>query len=144
MSSMARRPSQLGARVLKLVLILFGPMAVVIGLVMLVPVGDATGKGLLMFSLIWLFCSILLTPAILFPDSGWPPQPPGGDGGGGGGGGDPPEPSPRPSAPSGGIPLPDAEQSRQRVRDHRRLAWRRVFPRRPAREPEHAPTVPHK
>jgi hypothetical protein len=47
-------------------------------------------------------------------------------------------PSPR---PRGGIPLPDAEQSRIRLRDHRRLADlvpRRA--RRPAREPTRAPT----
>src|ERR1700744_4468502 len=106
MGSMAGRPSQLGARVLKLVLILFGPLAAVVGLLMLVPaVDDATAKGLLMVALIWLFCSILLTPAILFPDPGSPPpRSDAGDGdGGGGGGGDPPDPSPRPSAPRGGI-----------------------------------------
>jgi hypothetical protein len=47
----------------------------------------------------------------------------------------------RPSdRPRGGIPLPDAEQSRIRLRDHRRLADRlprRV--RRPAREPARRP-----
>jgi len=127
-------------------MILFGPLGGVIALVMLVPsVGDDTLKGLLMLSLIWLFCSLLLTPAILFPDSGSPPpRSDGGDGGGGGGGGDPPERSPKPTVPRGGIPLPDAEQSRKRVRDHRRPAWRRLHPRRPAREPERAPTVPHR
>ncbi|MBV9165900.1 MAG: hypothetical protein JO321_15215 [Solirubrobacterales bacterium] len=51
----------------------------------------------------------------------------------------PPEPSGR---PWGGVPLPDAEQARLRVRDHRKLPD--LLPgreRRPAREP--AP-VPHR
>lgn len=42
--------------------------------------------------------------------------------------------------PRGGIPLPDAEQSRIRLRDHRRLADKlpkRI--RRPAREPARRP-----
>ena len=129
---------------LKLALILFGPLVGVIGLAVLVPtLADSTARGLFMLALIWLFCSLLLTPAILFPDSG---SPPGSDGGGGGGGGgdDTPEQSPPPNAPRGGLPLPDADQSRQRVRDHRRGASRRSLPRRPAQEPQRGPTVPHK
>ena len=49
-------------------------------------------------------------------------------------------PRPPSGQPRGGIPLPDAEQSRVRLRDHTRLADRlpkRV--RRPAREPERTP-----
>jgi hypothetical protein len=49
----------------------------------------------------------------------------------------PPQPSDR---PWGGIPLPDAKQSRVRLRDHRKLPD--VLPRRerrPAREPERTP-----
>lgn len=142
---MGGRPSKLGARMLKLALILFGPLVGVIGLAVLGPtLGDSTARGLFMLALIWLFCSLLLTPAILFPDSGSPPGPDGAGGGGGGGGGDPPEPSPQPSAPRGGLPLPDADQSRQRVRDHRRPAWRRALSRRPAQAPQRWPTVPHK
>jgi hypothetical protein len=50
----------------------------------------------------------------------------------------------RPRAPSdrprGGIPLPDAEQSRVRLRDHTKLADRIDRPlRRPAREPDRRP-----
>jgi hypothetical protein len=141
--SMGGRPSKLEARVLRLALILFGPLLGVIGLAVLVPtLADSTARGLFMFALIWLFCSLLLTPAILFPDSG---SPPGSEGGGGGGGGDdPPEPSLPPNAPRGGLPLPDADQSRQRVRDHRGRTWRRAFPRRLAQVPHRGPTVPHK
>jgi hypothetical protein len=54
----------------------------------------------------------------------------------------PPQPSDR---PWGGVPLPDAEQSRLRLRDHRKLAD--LLPsrgRRPAREPERTPVrIPH-
>jgi hypothetical protein len=49
----------------------------------------------------------------------------------------PPQPSDR---PWGGIPLPDAKQSRVRLRDHRKLAD--LLPRRtrrPAREPVRTP-----
>jgi hypothetical protein len=49
----------------------------------------------------------------------------------------PPQPSDR---PWGGVPLPDAKQSRLRLRDHRKLAD--LLPRRsrrPAREPERTP-----
>ena len=49
----------------------------------------------------------------------------------------PPQPSDR---PWGGIPLPDAKQSRLRLRDHRKLLD--LLPRRerrPAREPERQP-----
>ena len=52
----------------------------------------------------------------------------------GGGGGDGIDPLP-PSRPRGGIPLPDAEQSGARVRDHVRPKLRDASPRRPAREP---------
>lgn len=53
----------------------------------------------------------------------------------------PPQPSDR---PWGGIPLPDAKQSRLRLRDHRRLVD--LVPRRerrPAREPERTPVRTH-
>ena len=42
-------------------------------------------------------------------------------------------------APRGGIPMPDAEQSRERLRDHDRPERRRLRPRRPAREPDRTP-----
>jgi hypothetical protein len=60
-------------------------------------------------------------------DDGWGNEP-----------GHPPQPSDR---PWGGVPLPDAGQSRLRLRDHRTLS--ELLPRRqrrPAREPERRPT----
>lgn len=127
-------------RVSLLLLVLFGPLLAGVGLISLLPAtGEALGKMVLLFSLVWLLSALLLSPALLFPPREPPPDPPG-DGGGGGGGGDgPPGPTVGPSAPSGGIPLPDAEQSRDRVRDHDRPDRRRRRPRRPAREPERVP-----
>lgn len=59
--------------------------------------------------------------------------------GGGGGGNDRLREPPKPPKP-GGIPLPDAEQSRQRFRGPGRLADRHPFPvRRPERTPERTP-----
>lgn len=84
--------------------------------------------------------AFILLPALLFRPPGSPPGP-SGDGGGGPPGPDPPPP-PAPTRPRGGIPLPDAEQARTRVRDHfrPRLIGRRA--RRPAREPARSPRVP--
>ena len=137
MSQMPGRESKLAVRLTVLLLVLFGPMIAVIGLFTLVPsIGDAIAKLLGLFSGVWLMSALLLSPAILFPPSGQPPAPPGG---GGGGGEDPPEPPTEPSAPRGGLPLPDAEQSLERIRDHDRPARRRVPVRRPAREPQRMP-----
>ncbi len=45
-----------------------------------------------------------------------------------------------PAPPGGGIPLPDADQARVRLRDHRRLGDHLpARPRRPVREPEREP-----
>jgi hypothetical protein len=67
------------------------------------------------------------------PTSAW--KPPEDDEGGGGGGNDrrPSRPKPR---PTGGVPLPDAEQSSRRLRGHGSLRDGRA---RPARRPAHPP-----
>ena len=71
--------------------------------------------------------------------SSW--KPPEDDEGGGGGGNDrlPSKPKPR---PNGGVPLPDAEPARTRLRDHTKLRdthplpqRRRVHPHTPQRTP---------
>jgi hypothetical protein len=64
------------------------------------------------------------------------------DGGGGGGGNDRLQPTPKPPRP-GGIPLPDAVQSRERFREPGRLAERHHVERRPEHEPER-PRVPER
>lgn len=67
--------------------------------------------------------------------SSW--KPPEEDEGGGGGGNDRlPTSKPKPR-PSGGVPLPDAEPARARLRDHRKL--RDAYPR-PLRRPLHPHT----
>ena len=79
---------------------------------------------------------LVLVPALLYRKPG--PSPDSSDDEGGGGRGPEPPPAPHPR-PRGGVPLPDAEQARLRIREHgRRLADRRR-PRRPAREPGRRP-----
>jgi hypothetical protein len=80
--------------------------------------------------------ALMFVPAFLFRGLGPSSGPSDGDGGGGGGPDPPPEP---PTTPRGGIPLPDAQQSRVRVRDHNRPAFRDLRSRRPSREPVRVP-----
>lgn len=87
--------------------------------------------------LLGLVCAVLLIlPAIR--DQPEPPQPPGSSSDGGGG---LRRPVPRkPVRPWGGIPLPDAQPSRIRLREPGRLADLLPRPtRRPAREPNRRP-----
>jgi hypothetical protein len=89
--------------------------------------------------LLGLVCAAVLIIPALRDSHDFPPQPDSGSDGGWGRGPD------RPLAPQdpprgGGIPLPDAEQARIRLRDHRRLADRLpARERRPSREPERTP-----
>ena len=79
---------------------------------------------------------LLIIPALR--DRPEPPQPPG-DGSDGGGGLRRPVPE-SPVRPRGGIPLPDAESSRIRLREPGRLGDLLPRPaRRPAHEPERRP-----
>ncbi len=128
-----RRPS-LVIRILRTVLILFGPLVLSFAVVMSFPsLPEAIGKMMLLVSWAWLYSALILTPELLFSGEDSSSGPSDADGGGGTNLG-PPSP---PSAPRGGIPLTDAEQARERVRDHDRPD--RVGPRRRAREPERAP-----
>jgi len=90
--------------------------------------------------LLGLVCAaVLIIPALRDSPEFPPPRPdPGSDGGWGRGPDRPPAPQDPPRG--GGIPLPDAEPARVRLRDHRKLPEhlpRRE--RRPAREPERTP-----
>jgi hypothetical protein len=82
--------------------------------------------------------AVLMVPALRDPPDA-PPRP--SDGGSDDGWGNYPRQPPSPSGgPGGGLPLPDAEPARVRLRDHERLRER--LPRRerrPAREPERTP-----
>jgi hypothetical protein len=55
-------------------------------------------------------------------------------------------PPPPPGSPRGGVPLPDADQSNVRLREHGRLGEHHRRPqRRPAREPARRPVrTPHR
>jgi len=77
--------------------------------------------------------ALMLAPALLYRR----PGPPDDDNGPGRG----PQPPPEPPAPGpgGDVPLPDAEQSRRRLRDHRPAVSALRRPRRPAREPVREP-----
>lgn len=121
-----------------LLAVLFGPMATLIVAGVLFGLSEQVAKGCFLVSMIWVMCALVLTPAILFPESGGSSGPPGGDGGEGD---DPPQSPPGSTGPRGGIPLPDADQSRERIRDHDRPGRRRLRLRRPSREPER-PTAP--
>lgn len=89
--------------------------------------------------LVWLLLAVaalVVAPIACYRGTGSSPGTPGSDGGGGSG---PHPPPPRPSSPTGGIPLPDADQAAGRVRDHNRPKLRDARPRRRSREPERAP-----
>jgi hypothetical protein len=79
--------------------------------------------------------AVMLIPGYLF--RGQDPPPP--DDRDGGPGGPPREPRDSPDRPRDGLPLPDAEPARVRVRDHRPA---RLVPRERGREPEPTPLRP--
>jgi hypothetical protein len=125
----------LAVRIIRTVLIVPGPLLLFLLVGTLFPsLPDVIGRTVGMVCGLWLISSVLLVPALLFSGSESPSDPDDTDGGGGGGSGGPPS---QPRAPRGGIPLPDAEQSRERLRDHVRSDRARSRPR--EREPERAP-----
>lgn len=134
-SFMPERQPSLVVRILRTVLILFGPLTLSVAVVMSFPsLPEATAKMTLLLSGAWLFSALILTPALLLSDADSSSGPSDADGGGG----SEPGPPSRPSAPRGGIPLPDGEQARERVRDHDRPD-RGPLRKRAAREPKRAP-----
>jgi len=124
------------------------PQGVAILLARMVPVitfagavvAQATGHRELMQPLALVtvaLAPVLLPRRMLYPN---PDPPPGGsdDSDGGGGHGPPRRPTP-PEGPRGGMPLPDADQARVRLRGHGRPALTRPRPRRAAAEPVRSP-----
>jgi hypothetical protein len=128
-----RPDSGLGARVARTFLLPSGPLVVSIVLANVGVFSESVAGGLILVSGAWFFCSLILVPALLFRDDFSPGSSTDDDGGGSGGPSAPPSPDPGP----GGIPLPDAEQSRERVRDHvrRKRQWlsRREWEKTPSR-----------
>lgn len=127
-----RPQASLPLRIAREVLVPFGPLLLVILFGNLL--SESLALTLLFVSMAWFFCALILVPALLFRGSQSSSD--SSDDGGGDGAGPREPPLPNPGA--GGIPLPDAEQSRERIRDHvrpKRQWWRR----RVAREPRQAP-----
>ena len=90
--------------------------------------------------LLGLVCAAVLIIPALRDSPDLPPNRPDTGSDGGGGGGPKRPPAPQDSPRGGGIPLPDAEQARVRLRDHRKLREHQPRrERRPAREPERTP-----
>jgi hypothetical protein len=82
--------------------------------------------------------ALMFIPGLLFRLSDPSPGPDDSDGGGGSG---PGRPRPSPERPVGGIPLPDADQARARVRDHHAPKLHDVKRRGPAHEPRRTPAT---
>ena len=135
------RRSHFALRILLLMLFLVLPALVIVATNRHV-LTIATAEALMDPLVVLAFGAILLAGPVLFRDLSIGSGFSGGEGGGGPG---PSQPPSSPSPPRGGIPLPDADQARVRVRDHDRPERRGVRPRRPAREPGRAPvpTLPN-
>lgn len=103
-------------------------------------VPDSVAATLLLALVFLTIPGLMLVPALLYRKPG---QSPGASDDEGGGGPDdrrpPPGPPARPTPPRGGVPLPDAEQARMRIREHGRRVVRARRPRRTAREPDRPP-----
>jgi hypothetical protein len=99
-------------------------------------VPDSVAATLLLTLVFLTIPGMILVPALLYRRPGGSPDSSDDDGGGGPGGG--PHPSP-PPVPRGGVPLPDAEQARLRLREHGRRALGVRRPRRAPREPVRSP-----
>jgi len=110
-------------------------VALLVGLLLLPVLSLATGS--VMFVPLFALPAMFIISGMLFGGGDTPPDRPDSDDGGGWG---PRGPSSPPDAPSAGPPLPDADQSRLRARDHRRgfmtpSRTRRGAPERPRRAP---------
>jgi hypothetical protein len=124
-----------------LLAMLLSPLVALFVLMVMAPrFAQAAANGFGALAVIMAIGGVMLARRLFSPDWRPPPGPSDPDGGGGGGGGSGPR---EPTAPSGtprdGLPLSDAEQSRERLRDHDRTGRRPLGPRRPAREPDRPP-----
>jgi hypothetical protein len=98
---------------------------------------DGVAATLLLTLVFLTIPALMLVPALLYRRPGSSPDSSDDEGGGGRGPGSPPAPPPK--APRGGVPLPDAEPARLRIREPGRRAWDTRRPRRPVREPDRPP-----
>jgi hypothetical protein len=135
-SAATRRPD-FWRRLLIGCLVLPGVLMAVMGAAALQLLTDGMAKVLLPFVLLIMLATLMFVPALLYERAG-PPS----DGSDGGGGSGPDEPSAPPAGPRGGIPLPDAQQARLRVRDHTAPTLHGGVRRRRVSEPERTPVTP--
>ncbi|HUJ34505.1 MAG TPA: hypothetical protein VLW51_04795 [Solirubrobacteraceae bacterium] len=135
-----RRPSvAVRISLFALLVVLLSPLAALFVLMIASPAfAQAAANGFGALAVVMAIAGLMLARRLFSPHWRPPPGPSDSDGGGGGGSA-PREPPAPPTSPRGGLPLPDAEQSRERIRDHDRPARRRLRPRRPAREPSRVP-----
>jgi hypothetical protein len=114
--------------------------AILVGVRELRVLPDSIATSLLLTLVFLTIPALMLVPALLYRKPGQSPDSPDDEGGGGGRGpGPPPVPPARPTPPWGGVPLPDAEPARLRIRDHGRHLWRARPPRRPTPDPDRSP-----
>jgi hypothetical protein len=126
-------------RIVLVPLIVLGPLgALVVSGVLFPSAPYAVVHGLLVLSFFYTIVAMIVVPALF-----WAPGSSSGRFGEGGDGGDidPPQPPAPPDGPRGGIPLPDADQARGRVRGHDPTGRRWVPARRTSREPEREPVL---
>jgi hypothetical protein len=100
---------------------------------------DTVAATLLLTVVFLTIPGLMLVPALLYRKPGPSADSSDDEGGGGRGPGFPPAPPAPPAPPRGGVPLPDAEQARTRLREHGRRVLGPRRTRRPAREPDRAP-----
>jgi hypothetical protein len=97
---------------------------------------DGVAATLLLTLVFLTIPGLMLVPPLLYRKPGPSPDSSDDEGGGGRGPGSPPAP---PAPPRGGVPLPDADPARMRIREHGRRVWDTRRARRPAREPDRSP-----
>jgi hypothetical protein len=120
--------------VLPLVPMVIAGVVIALGALRMLP--DGVTAMILMTVVFLTIPAIILVPALLYRRPGPSPDSSDDEGGGGPGPGPPPAP---PAPPRGGVPLPDAEQSRTRIREHDRRVFGGPRPRRRVREPDPSP-----
>jgi hypothetical protein len=126
-----RRRSRFRLRLAGVVIAMLLPALVTIA----APLSDQAATTLFLLGLGWGLLLFALSSFFLFQGRDFESGPADDDDGGGGDGPGPEDDRPTPPAPIGGIPLPDAQQSATRLRDHP-LPRPAVRPRRPVRDRE--------
>jgi hypothetical protein len=140
---MPERQPSIAVRVSLFVLlaVLLAPLVALFVLMVATPAfARAAANGFGAIAVIMAIAGVMLARRLFNPHWRPPRGPSDSDGGGGGDGGSGPrEPTGPSDAPRGGLPLPNSEQSRLRIRDHDRRWRRQLRPRGPVQEPDRSP-----